>query len=89
MKTIGARKKKATSGRVRLRERQLDRAFEQQIFMRHGARRDADVEKSKKIAEPKSRADSGRVLDALARRVEIMRLCGEFFDWVGSGGVRA
>ncbi len=56
--------------------------------MRNGARRNADIEKSKKITEPNSRADSGRVLDTL-ETVEIMRLCGEFFDWIGGGGVRA
>ena len=60
-------------------KRQLHRAFEQQIRMRNGARRYADIEKSKKITEPNSRADSGRVLDALADCVEIMRLRGEFF----------
>jgi hypothetical protein len=56
--------------------------------MRNGARRYADIEKSKKITEPNSRADSGRVLNTLADRVEVTRLLGEFFGEIGGGGGR-
>ena len=48
--------------------------------MGDGARRDADIKQHNKIAQPKSRADSSRVFDTFAHRVEFMRLIGEFFD---------
>jgi hypothetical protein len=54
--------------------------------MRNRARRDADIEQDKEITQPKSRADSGRILDAFADRVEVMRLLGEFFGWVWRRG---
>jgi hypothetical protein len=67
-----------------IEKRQFDRVFEQKILMRDGARRDGDIEQDKEIAQPKSRADGGRVLDGFAERVEVMRLFGELFAWVGS-----
>ena len=56
--------------------------------MCNGARRDADIQQDKQITQPNSRADSGRVLDTLADRVEVTRLLGEFSGCVRGGGVR-
>jgi hypothetical protein len=85
MKMIGASTKNARSG-FDAEKRQFHRAFEQEIFMCNGASRDGDVEQDKKIAQPKSGADGGRVFDAFSERVEVMRLLGEFLDWISRRG---
>ena len=63
-------------------KRQFNGIFQEKIFMCHGASRDADVNQYEEIAQPQTCADRGRVLDGFSERVEVMRLFGEFFDWV-------
>jgi hypothetical protein len=49
-------------------ERQLNRALQKKIAVGHAANGDEKIEQDKEIAEPKARADHGRVHDRVAQR---------------------
>jgi hypothetical protein len=58
-------------------KRQPHRVLKEEIAVRHGARRDEEVEEQEKIAEPQASADPRSVNDSLAQGVKIFCLGGE------------
>ncbi len=55
--------KKGFQRQFDIEKRQFDRAFEEQVAMRHGTRGDREIKQCEEIAEPEARADAGRIDD--------------------------
>lgn len=60
-----------------IEEWQFDRAFEQQVAVRHRARGDGKIKESEQIADPQAGADARRIDDGVAQRPQILCPRGE------------
>ena len=61
-------REEAKERQVHIEERQSDRALQKKIAVGHASNGDEKIEQDKEIAEPKARADHGRVHDRVAQR---------------------
>ena len=60
-----------------IEKRQLDRVLKEEVAVRHGGRRDEEVEEQEEITEPQASADPRSVNDSLAQGVKVFCLGGE------------